>query len=226
MDFFYYINLELKFLSDFLKKGESIVMSLEFCEDLDLKNVKIKESWLFKGRFTMTVSAGQKLICEMIGQEHYLNKRAFYFPALENFLFFSASKNSDLKMRPLKFTGTSIKDDEIEKIKTYIENYKLKEKEEYKVYKKNLDKALSGLIENLSAEIDRQKEFLNQSLLTVHQLDENTDLLVKNYMELIEIKLGQETGLLDEDRQKIYDFYKNMIMGIKKNAGAEQNNNA
>ena len=70
----------------------------------------------------------------------------------------------------------------------------------------------------ISREIENQKEFLNQSFLTDNQFSDNAALLAKNYIKLIFIKLDAEKDLINEDREKIYDFYKNMVEGIRKNA--------
>lgn len=197
-------------------------MTLEICENLDLKKVIIKESRFFRERFAMIVSEEQNLVYEMIGDDLYYNKRAFYFPVFENYIFVPGSRNIDSKNRTLKFVGTIIEEDEIQMIKSVIKNHKLKEKDAYKNYKKDLDKTMSGLIKSLSDEIENQRDFLKQSLLTENQFNENIDLLVKNYAEIISIKLAGELALDNEDKDKINAFYGNMIEGIKKNTFSKE----
>ncbi|HAX18553.1 MAG TPA: hypothetical protein DCY00_08195 [Actinobacteria bacterium] len=200
-------------------------MTLEICENLDLKKVIIKESRFFSERFAMIVSEEQSLVYEMVGDDLYYNKRAFYFPVFENYIFVPGTRNIDTKNKSLKFIGTIIEEDEIQMIKSVIKNHKLKEKDAYKSYKKNLDKTMSGLIENLSKEIENQKDFLKQSLLTENQFNENIDILIKNYAEIISLKLASELTLDSDDKEKINAFYGNMIEGIKKNTYSKETEN-
>lgn len=214
--------LNIDFLELYLLEN---IMTLEICENLDLKKVIIKESRFFRERFAMIVSEEQSLVYEMIGYDLYYGKRAFYFPVFENYIFFPGSRNIDSKNRTLKFIGTTIEEDETQMIKSLIKNYKLKEKDSYKNYKKDLDKTMSGLIKSLNDEIENQRGFLKQSLLTENQLKENIDFLIKNYAEIISIKLAGELALDNEDKDKISAFYGNMIEGIKKNTFLKETEN-
>ena len=80
-------------------------------------------------------------------------------------------------------------------------------------------------LENIFDEIENQRGFLKQSLLTENQLKENVDFLIKNYAEIISIKLAGELALDNEDKDKISAFYGNMIEGIKKNTFLKETEN-
>ncbi|MDD3520744.1 MAG: hypothetical protein PHU65_05870 [Actinomycetota bacterium] len=201
-------------------------MTLEICENLDLKKATIKESRFFRERFSLIVSEEQNLVYEKIGDDLYHNKRAFYFPVFENYIFVPGSRNIDEKNKTLKFIGTIIEEDEIQMIKSVIKNHNIEEKEAYKQYKNNLDKEVSGFIASLNNEIGNQKDFLKQSFLTENQFNENVGLLIRNYAEIISMKLANESTLSPEDKGKINAFYGNMIEGIRKNTLNIENNDS
>ena len=60
--------LNIDFLELYLLEN---IMTLEICENLDLKKVIIKESRFFRERFAMIVSEEQSLVYEMIGYDLY-----------------------------------------------------------------------------------------------------------------------------------------------------------
>jgi hypothetical protein len=190
-------------------------MSLYVCDASHHDEVQIIKSRFLKNKINLIVGEEAGCTYLLVSDALYPGQDKYYFPFLRHILFIRSSKKELPEGSPVHFKGLSLKEDEVQAIEDAVKKKRNDEKIKYGEYKKTLDKEISSLIGSLLNETENQKGFLEEDLIPITQLHENIEVLLDAYKDILKIKIENDLYLHQDDKAMIYDFYANMIDGLR-----------